>query len=125
MYRISETWSDWIREALFDEGFIAGGWEVGLAALPDPAVVGQFVGFMVIEIMIPGASDDIVINHRTLLPPFAPQEQVQAEVRALVTELKVKRDTPDTEVSPSSNSPSNLGVWNISPTVEASPEGPS
>lgn len=121
MERISDIWGQWIRQILVDNPTKDVSWEVGLAALPDPATVGQFIGFMVIELIIPGypiTQDDptpTVVSHRTLLPPFAPREQVEAEVRTLLDELIERRDSPNLGSNPSSN----VGAWRpLSPETD-------
>jgi hypothetical protein len=111
--RIDAQWSYWIEDTLRAYPDEDVSWDLGLAALPDPATVGQFVGFMAIELMIPGTTTATVVSHRALLPPFAPEDQVRDQVTVLMTELMERRDNPEGRaVSP------NLGVWTPRETDE-------
>lgn len=110
--RIGDQFRQWITEALVEHelGDIVS-WDVGLAALPEPATVGQFVGFMIVEVMIPGEPTVVdgtqaatVVSSRGLLPPFAPREQVVQLVNDLLADLQAVRDD---ETTPSSNT----AVW--------------
>lgn len=110
--RIGDQFRQWISETLTDhqQGDDVS-WDVGLCALPQPEVVGSFVGFMVIEVMIPGEPTTVdgqqvatVVSTRGLLPPFAPREQVQQLVIDLLADLRGARD--DDAVRPE-----NTAVW--------------
>lgn len=118
MKRISDEWRQWIEGVLLTDPAEDVSWDVGLAALPDPSQVGSFVGYLAIEMMIPGypLTDDqdqspTVVTHRSLLPPFAPREQVEAQVRTLLAELIQRRDDPNNDLDPHVAPSPNVGIW--------------
>lgn len=99
MKRISREWETWICDVLVADPTKDVSWDLGLAALPDPTVVGQFLSFMIIEVEIPSeplTTDEVqtppVIHTRGVLPPFAPREQVQQLVRELLGDLLAHRE---------------------------------
>src|ERR1700744_1937268 len=95
---ISDFWRVWIQQALpaaEEDGPDEVSYELGLAALPAPEGDGQFIGFMIIEMMMPSGTATLetgmevptVVATRGLLEPWAPREQVQQLVGELLADL--------------------------------------
>lgn len=113
--RISHTMAGWVAKTLVEhcpDEEVA--YDVGMGVMPNAGNPLAFTGYCVIEMVLPTDDPAQVVSSRSVVPPFATRDFVEAETRGLVDTLRALRSGERTE-SPAGAS---ADLWDVSAPVQ-------